>query len=253
MRLLAIDTTTSSTGAAIYTWSPEAPQGAWTGTFDAVTILEEDKRQAEALLPIMEAMMAKAGLSVQAMDAFACAQGPGSFTGLRIGVTMAKTMAQFAEKPVVGISSLAALAMEGEGPGNYLRVPVIDARANRIFAAAYKREGDGQTPRLQALLPESLYYQEDFLKQLTQELEAGPYAGVVFSGKGMKAHAFLTEEASFPYEVFQGQGSLSPVEAIARMAAARLDRGEADSVLDLTPHYLRKSQAELDRSRHENK
>lgn len=251
MRLLAIDTTTSSTGAAIYTWKPDSPRGSREGTFEAVTLLEEDQRQAEALIPILDDMIKGAGLSPDDIDAFACAKGPGSFTGLRIGVTMAKTMAQFSGKPVVGISSLAALAMEAEGAKDFLRVPVIDARANRIFAAAYPALGEDFFP--ETLLPEALYYQEDFLEKLTRLVEEGVHSGVVFSGKGMATHPYLVDRADFPSVIYQGQGRLSPIRSIARLAAARLDRGHSDSPLDLTPNYLRKSQAELDRSRHENR
>lgn len=251
MRLLAIDTTTSSTGAAIYTWNPDSPRGSREGTFEAVTILEEDQRQAEALIPILNDMVKEAGLAPKDIDAFACAKGPGSFTGLRIGVTMAKTMAQFSGKPVVGISSLAALAMEAEGAEDFLRVPVIDARANRIFAAAYPAPGEDLFP--EALLPEALYYQEDFLDKLTRLVEEGAYSGVVFSGKGMAAHPYLVDNAHFSTTVYQGEGRLSPIRAIARLAAARLGFGQTDSILDLAPNYLRKSQAELDRSRHDDR
>lgn len=251
MRLLAIDTTTSSTGAAIYTWNPDSPRGSREGTFEAVTILEEDQRQAEALIPILDDMVKEAGLAPKDIDAFACAKGPGSFTGLRIGVTMAKTMAQFSGKPVVGISSLAALAMEAEGAEDFLRVPVIDARANRIFAAAYPAPGEDLFP--EALLPEALYYQEDFLDKLTRLVEEGVYSGVVFSGKGMAAHPYLVDNAHFSTTVYQGEGRLSPIRALARLAATRLDLGQTDSILDLAPNYLRKSQAELDRSRHGNR
>ena len=251
MRLLAIDTTTSSTGAAIYTWNPDSPRGSREGIFEAVTILEEDQRQAEALIPILNDMVKEAGLAPKDIDAFACAKGPGSFTGLRIGVTMAKTMAQFSGKPVVGISSLAALAMEAEGAEDFLRVPVIDARANRIFAAAYPAPGEDLFP--EALLPEALYYQEDFLDKLTRLVEEGVYSGVVFSGKGMAAHPYLVDNALFSTTVYQGEGRLSPIRAIARLAAARLGFGQTDSILDLAPNYLRKSQAELDRSRHGNR
>lgn len=251
MRLLAIDTTTSSTGAAIYTWNPDSLRGSREGTFEAVTILEEDQRQAEALIPILNDMVKEAGLAPKDIDAFACAKGPGSFTGLRIGVTMAKTMAQFSGKPVVGISSLAALAMEAEGAEDFLRVPVIDARANRIFAAAYPAPGEDLFP--ETLLPEALYYQEDFLDKLTRLVEEGAYSGVVFSGKGMAAHPYLVDNAHFSTTVYQGEGRLSPIRALARLAAARLDLGQSDSILDLAPNYLRKSQAELDRSRHDNR
>lgn len=252
MRLLAIDTTTSSTGAAIYTWNPDSPRGSREGTFEAVTILEEDQRQAEALIPILDGMVKEAGLTPKDIDAFACAKGPGSFTGLRIGVTMAKTMAQFSGKPVVGISSLAALAMEAGGAEDFLRVPVIDARANRIFAAAYPASTE-EVFSSEVLLPEALYYQEDFLDKLTRLVEEGAYSSVVFSGKGMAAHPYLVDQANFPTVVYQGEGRLSPIRALARLAAARLDLGQSDSILDLAPNYLRKSQAELDRSRHGNR
>ena len=90
----------------------------------------------QTLLPMMEDMLRNARLTLQDIDLFAVSRGPGSFTGLRIGIAAVKGMAQALGKPAAGVSTLEAMAF-GFG-GNGLLVPVMDARCNQTYTAAFR-------------------------------------------------------------------------------------------------------------------
>jgi tRNA threonylcarbamoyladenosine biosynthesis protein TsaB len=86
----------------------------------------------------LEALLARCHTRLAEIDLYAAASGPGSFTGVRVGLAAIKGLAEVAGKPAVGISSLAALAQYGTTD---LRAPVIDAKRGEIFAAVYDRDG----------------------------------------------------------------------------------------------------------------
>src|SRR5574340_1399824 len=90
------------------------------------------------LLPAIQQIYETAGLTVDRTDLFVCTLGPGSFTGLRIGVGTIKGMAMATNKPVAGVSTLKALAANAAG-GNTNICPLIDAGRGQIYAAHYKQ------------------------------------------------------------------------------------------------------------------
>ncbi|TSI04552.1 tRNA (adenosine(37)-N6)-threonylcarbamoyltransferase complex dimerization subunit type 1 TsaB [Lysinibacillus sp. BW-2-10] len=89
------------------------------------------------VMPTIEELLKKANIRSEEIDAIAVAEGPGSYTGLRIGVTIAKTLAWTLKIPVVGVSSLKVLAANGE-LFNGIICPLFDARRQNVYAAAYK-------------------------------------------------------------------------------------------------------------------
>ena len=91
------------------------------------------------LLPMGEDMLKNAELKLSDVDLIAVAHGPGSFTGIRIGVSMVKGLAWAAEKPCVGVSTLEALAWHGLAAGGYI-CPVMDARRNQVYNAIFRIE-----------------------------------------------------------------------------------------------------------------
>jgi len=88
-------------------------------------------------MPMVHDLMIRSGRSYPELDAFACTVGPGSFTGIRIGVSAVKAMAAVAEKPAVPVSSLRALAFPFLSEPKTLVVPMTDARNRRVFSTAY--------------------------------------------------------------------------------------------------------------------
>ena len=100
------------------------------------------RRHTELVLPMVDELLAEAGISRHALDAIAVGRGPGAFTGVRLGVSLAQGMALGLDLPVVTISSLAALALEAP-EGDDAILAVIDARMGEIYAACYRRDGNG--------------------------------------------------------------------------------------------------------------
>lgn len=100
------------------------------------------RRHAELVLPMADGLLAEAGLGRHALDGIAVGRGPGAFTGVRLAISLAQGMALALDRPVVTVSSLAALALEAPA-GKGAILAVIDARMGEIYAASYRRDGEG--------------------------------------------------------------------------------------------------------------
>jgi tRNA threonylcarbamoyladenosine biosynthesis protein TsaB len=101
------------------------------------------RRHTELVLPMADALLAEAGIGRHALDAIAVGRGPGAFTGVRLGVSLAQGMALALDLPVITISSLAALALEAPEDEDAAILAVIDARMGEIYAACYRRDDNG--------------------------------------------------------------------------------------------------------------
>lgn len=133
MNLLAIETSTESCSVALV-------HG------DEVIARSElaPRRHAELVLPMADALLAEAGIGRHALDAIAVGRGPGAFTGVRLGVSLAQGMALALDVPVVTVSSLAALALEAPDDASDAAIlAVIDARMGELYVACYRRDGLG--------------------------------------------------------------------------------------------------------------
>jgi len=186
------------------------------------------------LLPMAEDMLKNAELKLSDVDLIAVAHGPGSFTGIRIGVSMVKGLAWAAEKPCVGVSTLEALAWHGVAAGGYI-CPVMDARRSQVYNAIFKIE-DGRPVRITEDRPIAL-------NELAEEIRALK-APVFLVGDGAElTYKYLTEagiECSVAPENLRWQSAWG-----VAMAALDKEPGNADSLL---PVYLRLSQAERERN-----
>jgi tRNA threonylcarbamoyladenosine biosynthesis protein TsaB len=179
------------------------------------------------LLARLDWLLGECGLSKGAIEALAVSLGPGTFTGVRIGATVGKVLASALGIPVVGVSTLEALARPFRSGTAATIVPVINARRGQVYAAAFA-VGSGTLRRVS----------DD------QALAAAPLASycgaqvapVILAG----ALAALPEElrAAFPGDAFMVEAQVSAV-ALAALAAERLARGEHDDPLTLAPVYLR--------------
>ncbi len=134
MKILAIDTALPAVSACVLTEGATAP--------DAEETLAMERGHAEALLPLIERVMAKVEGGFASLGRVAVTVGPGSFTGLRVGIAAARAIALAWDLPAVGVSTLAALAAPlilEEKPGT--TVVAVDAKHGHVFLAAFHEDG----------------------------------------------------------------------------------------------------------------
>jgi tRNA threonylcarbamoyladenosine biosynthesis protein TsaB len=173
------------------------------------------------------------------VDGYAVGIGPGSFTGLRIGLATWKGLAYANQRPIAGASSLAAMALEAaEGaPEGTLLVPLLDARKGEVYAGFYAAVAGGVEP----LLPEAALAPAALLERL--QARPGGLAPAGF-GEGYAAHLAALAPALPP---LAGAPMTPGAGAVGRLAAARLLGAPFDAarLAALEPHYVRKSEAEV--------
>lgn len=185
------------------------------------------------LLPMAEDMLKNAELKLSDVDLIAVAHGPGSFTGIRIGVSTVKGLAWAAEKQCVGVSTLEAMAWHGLACGGYI-CPVMDARRNQVYNAIFEIR-DGKPCRLTKDRPIAL-------AELAEELRA-LNAPVFLVGDGTALAKRYFDEAGIPCEAAPENLVWQDAWGVA-MAALDKPAGTSDTLL---PVYLRLSQAERER------
>jgi tRNA threonylcarbamoyladenosine biosynthesis protein TsaB len=224
-RILGIDTATS--------WGS-------LGLIDDDEVIAEyalfrEETHSARLVPAIQALLKEARLDLNEIDGIAVSLGPGSFTGLRVGLSTVKGLALAAEKPVVGVPTLDALASNLPFTP-YLICPILDARKGEVYTALYKDEGGGRVERLtsyQVLSPTVL-------------LEQLPSQETVFLGNGVQVYGDfvrgqLGEKALFaPPHLSFLRGS-----TVAELGLGRVMHGEQDDIASMVPIYVRPSDAEI--------
>ena len=225
MRILALESSAKAASCAVLS-DGELLASAWQAT---------GLTHSRTLLPMVEDMLNNSELSVQEIDAVAVAAGPGSFTGLRIGIAAVKGLAWAAEKPCIPVSTLEAMAWPlAHLEGNI--ICAMDARRQQIYNAVFLAEG-GELTRLREDRAVSLEEAAADVGEMD-----GPMT-IVGDGAGL-CFDFLTARG--------GECRLAPVHlrqqsAVGVAMAAWRRRGENLSAQELTPVYLRLSQAERER------
>jgi len=185
------------------------------------------------LLPMAEDMLKNAELKIADVDLFAVAHGPGSFTGIRIGVSAVKGLAWASDKPCVGVSTLESMAWHGLAVGGYI-CPVMDARRQQVYNALFEIR-DGKPVRLTEDRPIAL-------EELAPQVQALG-APVFLVGDGAELTAKYFAHAGIPFRMAPENLRWQSAWGVA-MAAQDKTPGTAD---DLLPVYLRLSQAERER------
>jgi tRNA threonylcarbamoyladenosine biosynthesis protein TsaB len=187
----------------------------------------------EVLMPAIDTALKLAGLEVGDLDGFAVSIGPGSFTGLRIGLSTVKGLCFATGKPLAAVPSLDALASHSLFCRHQV-VPLLDAKKNELYAAIYDTTG-GEVIRksdIWAIDVQRLAGKID-RETLFVGPGVGPYRKELIDLLSQKAY-FITGEQSTP-------GGAS----VARMGVKKLIGGQTEDVSRLEPMYIRKSEAEL--------
>jgi tRNA threonylcarbamoyladenosine biosynthesis protein TsaB len=215
-KLLGLDSSAVSASCAVVERGERGKILAYAGVNMKIT-------HSQTLMPLVENTLRAAGLTLQDIDGFAVSNGPGSFTGLRIAVSAVKGMAFALNKPVCGVSTLAALARNLVGQ-DVIACPVMDARRGEVYNALFDICGDEIT-RLTPDRAITLSALEEQLAQLKKR--------VVFTGDG----AELPQGYSVAPELIRRQNAACVCFASDEFVSAR----------ELMPVYIRIPQAERER------
>jgi len=192
-----------------------------------------DRTHSRHLMGMIDDVLRLAGVALGDLDAFAVTRGPGTFTGLRIGISAVKGLAMACARPLLGISGLEALAVQSGMP-RCLIVPMVDARRREVYCAGYRISGGTlkQVNEERAVPPDTLLESID-----------GP---CVFVGDGARRYRELIEaEMGDLGVVVPAVQGVIRASTIAVLAAQRLRRGDPGDDERLVPLYIRQSDAQL--------
>ncbi|MDD5153446.1 MAG: tRNA (adenosine(37)-N6)-threonylcarbamoyltransferase complex dimerization subunit type 1 TsaB [Desulfovibrionales bacterium] len=224
MKILAVDTSTHTGSVAL------TDNGAVLAEYSLFSKETHSRR----LLQAVEHLLAQTGLALNDIDGLAVTIGPGSFTGIRIGLATFKGLALATGKPVVGISSLDALAANFPVADRPV-FPVIDARKKEVFTAAYYPNEDG---RLIKTSPELALSPQDLVVRIKER--------VILVGDGARSYGEFFEK-ELGDKAFFAPGPFSFIRAsnVAFLAAEKFKAGEQADIITMVPAYIRPSEAEL--------
>ena len=236
MLLLAVDTSTRTGSAAILR----------DGNVLAEVSGYEETPYSTRLFRDIETLRAKIAFLLDQIDVFAVASGPGSFTGLRVGLTAVKAWAEVYRKPIAASSGLEAIAAEAllaAKPGDHengLIAPFLDARRGQVFGALYRVGwGHGTEPILDSVAEDSILSPDEFLSTIKSRASE---AVQMVSPTPEAISAARMEEVLPGMRVRRVSAALAP--AIGRLGFARAQRGELVDSLRLDANYVRRSDAE---------
>ncbi|MEG0397466.1 MAG: tRNA (adenosine(37)-N6)-threonylcarbamoyltransferase complex dimerization subunit type 1 TsaB [Cetobacterium sp.] len=225
MLVLAIDTSTKIGTVALYD-STE-------GVIGEIT-LNVKQNHSDTIMVVIDTLFKLSKKEIKDIDKIAVSSGPGSFTGIRIGVAVAKGLAYSLEKPIVGINELDILAeLAGKRTGKI--IAMLDARKERVFYAIY-RYFDSNLVRESEYLDGEI---RDIVKDSSEE--------ILFLGDGAEANKTLITELMGEKAIFNLKSNNIPRSSIL----AELSLNKEDNLFTLEPFYVNKTQAEREKENQE--
>jgi len=240
MKILSIDTTGAYSSVAIYD----------DGKITQV-INRDDYSHLQKLVPCIKNLMEQESLLAKELDAIAVSRGPGSFTGIRIGMASAKGLAEVWGKPIIEVPTLAGFAFNNydwiEEDKKLLLVPILDAKMHQVYAAAYEKNDTNP------IICEGVYNLDDFLLEL--EKIASSYDAVVFFGDAEKTFNERLSEEDFTFAYAPQEDYYQSAAGVAVLGSIYFEKGiNIKSCFDAQPEYFRLPEAERQRKeKEENK
>ncbi|MCT3603110.1 tRNA (adenosine(37)-N6)-threonylcarbamoyltransferase complex dimerization subunit type 1 TsaB [Lactobacillus acidophilus] len=196
---------------------------------------QDERNHSEHLDPLIDEILKENQLTLKDIDRFAVAIGPGSYTGLRIGITTVKMFASVLNKEVVGISTLQALAKSVKEDA--LVITGLDARNNNYFAAGYK---SGDIP--DNVIPDGHYNIDVLIKAIQDYTAKNEVKKLVLVGTGLEKQDEKFKALSIPYKYGNDSQNVIHAGLIGQLA----EYSEPVDPDKLLPRYLRRTQAEVD-------
>ena len=223
MLVLAVDTTTPHSSVALLENSNLLTE------VNSVSSLTHSER----LLPAVDLILSQRGLTIKDVEAYAVAVGPGSFTGIRIGLSTIKSFALSSGNPIAPVSTLKALALKLKLPHNRLLCPLLDARKGEIYAALF----EVQKGRLAEIIAQGVYSPDHFFSRLPSNRI------VSFIGNGVdiwrdKIFEYFKDKARF------SSRSLFIAHEVGLLGNTLLKLRKGKDFREIEPLYFRRSQAE---------
>jgi tRNA threonylcarbamoyladenosine biosynthesis protein TsaB len=193
------------------------------------SFFEPDRGHGGVLLEQLDAVLSEAGHSVREVALFAAGAGPGSFTGVRVGISTLQAMAWATGRPMTALGSLWVLAQNQRQSAGWV-APLLDARRQEVYGALYKSDGE----HLEEIIPASVAAPEQWLESV-RAATAG--RDTIFLGSGVMAYPKIFSQSNVDHRLHAAH--------LAKLAAALLQEGGADSLPDAKARYVRPCQAEV--------
>jgi tRNA threonylcarbamoyladenosine biosynthesis protein TsaB len=224
VRVLAVDTTTPNGSAALLE----------DGRLLAEIGVEAPAARSARLLGWVDTLLKARSLDIRDVEGFAVSVGPGSFTGIRIGLSAVKALSAASGRPIAPVSTLDALALKLASSGDGLVCPFLDAKKGEVYAALYEAEGG----RPAEIIPAGAFAPDAFLRRLPADRV------VTFIGSGWSAYGSLVEALLGSRARVSSRTPFIAPE-IGRLGTEALAAGRGLAADRVEPLYLRRSQAEV--------
>ena len=224
MKILAVESSGMVAAVAV------VRQGRLMGEF----LLDHKRTHSQQLMPLVDQLLNNLDMELTDIDALAVSKGPGSFTGLRIGIATIKGLAQAIDKPVIGVPTLDGLAYNLSSRDGLI-CPIMDARREQVYTSIYR--SNGKLERLDD-------YMAIPVMELIQKLKTYDES-VIFNGDGVWVyHDMIKKEMGDKALMAPTNLLMQRASSIACLALNMVQSGDTQSHMELVPFYLRKSQAE---------
>lgn len=217
MLILSLDTSTTVCSVALH------HQGTLLGCYELFT----ERTSSAMLTTLLSDVVRQAGYELKQIDAIAVARGPGSYTGLRIGISTAKGLCFALDKPLLAINTLAAMTEQIRAyfPADTLLCPMLDARRMEVYCALYDTDGHEMQATSAQIINENSF---------GEWLERGP---VVFFGDGAaKCQTLLGKQ---PNAIFPNANVMPSARTVGQLARSAFSAGWFEDVASFEPFYLK--------------